>query len=136
MISPTQWRIDERKEETVATQGLRDLNTRYANLDQLIPQLSGGNQQKVIIARALETGAEVILLDEPTRGIDVSAKAEIYEIIFKLAKQGKGILLVSSDLPELMALSDRIIMVSNGRPSQIVERKDFSQVELMKLVIG
>lgn len=136
MISPTRWRIDHHEENQLAANGLKELRTRYANLDQLITQLSGGNQQKVIIARALETGADVILLDEPTRGIDVSAKAEIYDIIFSLAKQGKGILLVSSDLPELMALSDRIIMVNNGKPSQIVERKDFSQVKLMKLVIG
>lgn len=136
MITPTKWRLDHQDEATRAQAGLRELNTKFADLSQHITQLSGGNQQKVIISRALETGADIILLDEPTRGIDVSAKAEIYEIIFKLAKQGKGILLVSSDLPELMALSDRIIMVNNGRPSQIVDRKDFNQVKLMKLVIG
>src|SRR5262249_39415513 len=95
MITRTKWRIDHTDEAAHATAGLKELSTRYADLNQHITQLSGGNQQKVIIARALETGGQVILLDEPTRGIDVSAKAEIYDIIFKLAQQGKGILLVS-----------------------------------------
>jgi ABC-type sugar transport system ATPase subunit len=122
--------------ETRAQKRLFELNTKYSNLTQHITELSGGNQQKVIIGRAMETDAKIIILDEPTRGIDVGAKREVYEIIFKLAQMGKGILLVSSDLPELMALSDRVIMMRDGKASGELERKEFSQVNLMRLAFG
>lgn len=124
------------KEMTDCKNRLTELNTRFANIDQQIVQLSGGNQQKVIIARAMETDSQLIILDEPTRGIDVLAKKEIYEIIYNLAKQGKAILLISSDLPELMALSDRIAMMKNGKIQGIVNKSDFTQKGLMRLAFG
>ena len=96
----------------------------------LIRNLSGGNQQKVIIGRWLLTNPEVLLLDEPTRGIDVGAKFEIYQLILKLAEEGKGIIMVSSEMPELIGICDRIAVMSNGHLAGIVERgKDFGGVQ-------
>src|SRR5699024_1768596 len=81
----------------------------------LIKSLSGGNQQKVIIGRWLLTNPEVLLLDEPTRGIDIGAKYEIYQLILQLAEEGKGVMMVSSEMPELLGICDRILVMSNGR---------------------
>ncbi len=95
-----------------------------------IRALSGGNQQKVIIGRWLLTDPDILLLDEPTRGIDVGAKYEIYQLILQLAEEGKGIIMVSSEMPELIGICDRILVMSNGRMAGIVERgKDFGGVE-------
>ena len=94
-----------------------------------IKSLSGGNQQKVIIGRWLLTQPDVLLLDEPTRGIDVGAKYEIYQLILNLAEQGKGVMMVSSEMPELLGVCDRILVMSNGRLAGIVERgKDFGNI--------
>ena len=96
----------------------------------LIKSLSGGNQQKVIIGRWLLTEPDILLLDEPTRGIDVGAKFEIYQLILQLAEEGKGVIMVSSEMPELIGICDRILVMSNGRMAGIVERgKDFGGVQ-------
>ena len=95
-----------------------------------IRSLSGGNQQKVIIGRWLLTEPDILLLDEPTRGIDVGAKFEIYQLILQLAEEGKGVIMVSSEMPELIGICDRILVMSNGRMAGIVERgKDFGGVQ-------
>ncbi len=95
-----------------------------------IKSLSGGNQQKVIIGRWLLTKPDILLLDEPTRGIDVGAKYEIYQLILDLAKQGKAVMMVSSEMPELLGICDRILVMSNGRLAGVVERgKDFGNVQ-------
>lgn len=94
--------------------------------------LSGGNQQKVILGRWLLTDPEILLLDEPTRGIDVGAKFEIYQLIHELAAQGKGIIVVSSEMPELFGISDRIIVMSNGRQAATLQAKEVGQVEVME----
>ncbi len=122
-------------EKKISSSSLAQLNTKMANVDQNIQELSGGNQQKIILARALQTSPEIIFLDEPTRGVDVGAKYEIYEIIFKLVQQGKSLLLVSSDLPELMALSDRIVVISEGRVAAEFNRSEFSETEIMKMAV-
>ncbi|CRK82295.1 galactose/methyl galactoside ABC transporter ATP-binding protein MglA [Neobacillus massiliamazoniensis] len=98
-----------------------------------IGSLSGGNQQKVIIGRWLLTKPEVLLLDEPTRGIDVGAKFEIYQLINQLASEGKGIIMISSEMPELLGVTDRILVMSNGRVAGIVDTKTTSQEEIMRL---
>jgi ABC-type sugar transport system ATPase subunit len=102
------------EEERLAREWCERLRIKVAGLGQRVGELSGGNQQKVILARALATGPELLILDEPTRGIDVGAKAEIYELIRELRDKGMAILLVSSELPEVMALSDRIVVMSEG----------------------
>ncbi len=98
------------------------LNVKTPSLHQLIKQLSGGNQQKIILGRWLSTKIRVLLLDEPTRGIDIGAKSEIYQIIFRLAREGAGIVVVSSDLPEVLGLADRVAVMREGAISAIFNR--------------
>ena len=98
-----------------------------------IRSLSGGNQQKVILGRWLLTDPEVLLLDEPTRGIDVGAKYEIYQLIIDLAKQGKTIVMVSSEMPELLGTCDRILVMSGGKLAGEVDAKTATQEEIMTL---
>jgi methyl-galactoside transport system ATP-binding protein len=98
-----------------------------------IRSLSGGNQQKVIIGRWLLTKPEVLLLDEPTRGIDVGAKYEIYQLIINLAKEGKGVIMVSSEMPELLGVCDRILVMSGGQLAGEVDAKNTSQEEILTL---
>ena len=98
--------------------------------------LSGGNQQKVVLGKALMTGPTVVMLDEPTRGIDVGAKLEVYELINRLTAEGKAVILVSSELPELMGMSDRIIMLAEGRIGGEFARADFSQEKLLAAAMG
>ncbi|WP_297597967.1 galactose/methyl galactoside ABC transporter ATP-binding protein MglA [uncultured Cetobacterium sp.] len=98
-----------------------------------IGNLSGGNQQKVIIGRWLLTSPDILMLDEPTRGIDVGAKYEIYQLMLDLANKGKGIIMISSEMPELLGVTDRILVMSNGRVAGIVDTKETSQEEILKL---
>jgi methyl-galactoside transport system ATP-binding protein len=98
-----------------------------------IGTLSGGNQQKVILGRWLLTDPEVLLLDEPTRGIDVGAKYEIYQLMIALASKGKCIMMVSSEMPELLGVCDRIIVMSGGRVAGELNKADFSQEKIMRL---
>ena len=98
-----------------------------------IKNLSGGNQQKVILGRWLLTDPQVLLLDEPTRGIDVGAKYEIYELILSLARQGRGVIMVSSEMPELMGVCDRIIVMSGGKIAGEVDGKTCTQEQIMSL---
>lgn len=98
-----------------------------------IGTLSGGNQQKVIIGRWLLTNPEILMMDEPTRGIDVGAKFEIYQLMIDLAKKDKGIIMISSEMPELLGITDRIVVMSNGRVAGIVNTKDTTQEEILRL---
>jgi methyl-galactoside transport system ATP-binding protein len=117
----------------MATQMTKDLNVKTPSLSTKIRSLSGGNQQKVIISRWLLTNPSVLLMDEPTRGIDVGAKYEIYQFMIELANNGKGIIMVSSELPELIGVCDRIIVMSNGKIAGTIEKESFDQEEIMKL---
>ncbi|MGE5676896.1 MAG: galactose/methyl galactoside ABC transporter ATP-binding protein MglA [Pseudomonadota bacterium] len=99
----------------------------------LISSLSGGNQQKVILGRWLLTEPEILMMDEPTRGIDVGAKYEIYQLMIDLANKGKGIIMVSSEMPELLGIADRILVMSNGRVAGIVNAKETNQEEILRL---
>jgi erythritol transport system ATP-binding protein len=103
------------KENTAIDAQIKDLSIRVANPQQPITALSGGNQQKVVVAKGLLTQPKVLLLDEPTRGIDVGAKSEISEIINRLAAQKYGVIFVSSELKEILAMSDRILVMSKGK---------------------
>ncbi|MCE0493579.1 L-arabinose ABC transporter ATP-binding protein AraG [Vibrio salinus] len=111
------------------------LNVKAANLAQAIGELSGGNQQKVILARWLSTHMKVILLDEPTRGIDVGAKSEIYELIFKLAESGVAVLVISSDLPEVLGISDRLLVMKDGAVTGELQREDFNEQTALRLAM-
>ena len=120
MKQDTQWVIDSMKVKTPSQK-------------THIRSLSGGNQQKVIIGRWLLTKPDILLLDEPTRGIDVGAKYEIYQLIIDLANEGKGVMVVSSEMPELLGICDRIMVMSNGHLAGILDIKDATQEEIMRL---
>lgn len=112
---------------------IKTMRTKCMGPDDLISSLSGGNQQKVIFGKWLERGPQVFMMDEPTRGIDVGAKYEIYELIIKMAKQGKTIIVVSSEMPEILGITNRIGVMSNGRLSGIVKTSETNQEELLRL---
>ena len=109
------------------------MHTKCMGPEDMITSLSGGNQQKVIIGRWLEINPDVLLLDEPTRGIDVGAKYEIYQLIVNMAKQGKTCIVVSSEMPEILGITNRIAVMSNHRLAGIVNTKDTNQEELLRL---
>ncbi|RVA56560.1 ATP-binding cassette domain-containing protein, partial [Mesorhizobium sp. M7A.F.Ca.CA.004.09.1.2] len=112
---------------------VKALGIRCRDIDQPAGTLSGGNQQKVVIGKWLATKPRVLLLDEPTRGIDVGAKREIYDLIFKLARDGLAIAVISSELPELLHLSDRILVMADGRQTGILSRDAASEEAIMRL---
>ena len=120
-------------EEGLASHAVRALGIRASGTDQVAGTLSGGNQQKVVIGKCLAANPRILLLDEPTRGIDVGAKSEIYELIFRLAAEGMAIVVVSSEMPELLHLSDRILVMSEGRQTGIVNRSLASEERIMQL---
>ena len=120
--------LNARKEAEIAETYIKKLKVRTPSRKQDILNLSGGNQQKVILGRWLsEQGVHVLIVDEPTRGIDVGAKSEIYEILYQLAEQGMAIIVVSSELPEVMGICDRILVMCGGRISAHIDRNDFSE---------
>ncbi len=113
--------------------GIDSLRIKTPTEETQIQSLSGGNQQKVLFSRWLNTDPEILLLDEPTRGIDVGAKYEIYSIINELATQGKSIIMISSEMPELLGMSDRIMVMSGGKMTGIIERDEASEEKIMQL---
>ena len=126
-----------RSRETVRNRGLFDsLRVKATGLEAVVGRLSGGNQQKVVLGKALMTDPCVVMLDEPTRGIDVGAKLEIYEIINRLTAEGKSVLLVSSELPELIGMSDRIIMLHEGVVGGEFSRAEATQERLLEAAMG
>lgn len=130
----TQWGLLSSKKMKSDTQWVIDaMNVKTPSHKTNIGSLSGGNQQKVIIGRWLLTQPEVLMLDEPTRGIDVGAKYEIYQLIMQLAQKDKGIIMISSEMPELLGITDRILVMSNGRVAGIVETAKTSQEEILHL---
>ena len=122
-------------EKALASDSVRKLRIRLASLRQPIGELSGGNQQKAILARWLLTDPSVLILDEPTRGIDIGVKAEFYEMIGELAASGRAILLISSELPELLALCDRVLVMAEGRLTANIARADATQESIMSAAV-
>jgi len=123
--------VDEKRENTLVEASIKKFNVRTPNSRKKIVELSGGNQQKCILARWLATKPKILILDEPTKGIDVGAKAEFYQIICECAKQGMGVILISSELPEVIGLSDRIIIMKDGKISGEVEREEATEEILL-----
>ena len=108
------------------------LGVKATGIFDLVGSLSGGNQQKVVVAKLLTSELKVLILDEPTKGVDVGAKSAIYEIIGELAAQGYGILLVSSEMPEVIGLSDRIVVMREGRITAILDRSEATQETILE----
>jgi inositol transport system ATP-binding protein len=125
--------VKEREIEALCLEQKASLRVRTPDLGEPVLNLSGGNQQKVLIARWLMTHPSILILDEPTRGIDVGAKAEIHRLISELAGKGVAVLMISSELPEVLGMSDRVLVMHEGRMTGIVDRKDATQVKIMEL---
>jgi methyl-galactoside transport system ATP-binding protein len=124
--------LDHAKLRKVVDDSIKRLSIKTPNMNEHISNLSGGNQQKVIIARWLANDPDILILDEPTRGIDVGAKHEIYEIMNELAAQGKAIIMVSSEMAELLGMSDRVYVMCNGKMrGEITEKSEMTQENVM-----
>jgi ribose transport system ATP-binding protein len=117
----------------VAEEFEHKFNIKTSSLDQMVKNLSGGNQQKVVLAKTMAANSEVIIFDEPTRGIDVGAKQEIYELMNELVSEGKAILMVSSDMPELLGMCDRIVVIAEGKQTGILNKDEFDQEKVLEL---
>ena len=129
--------IDQQKELRNFTTYVDNISIKISDLNQLAEQLSGGNQQKVVLAKWLQKNAEILIFDEPTRGIDVGAKFEIYQWMNRLAEQGKGIIMISSELPEVLGMSDRIMVPKDGKlMGEVANGREVTQEQLMALAIG
>lgn len=125
--------LDHKKINTVVDDSIKKLRIKTPSMKEHIANLSGGNQQKVIVSRWLANDPDVLIMDEPTRGIDVGAKHEIYEIMNDLAKQGKAIIMISSEMAELLGMSDRVCVMCNGRlTGEITEKEEMSQENVMQ----
>ncbi|MDA8426282.1 MAG: ATP-binding cassette domain-containing protein, partial [Treponema sp.] len=125
--------LDLKRGETAVAKSIEALRIKTPSARTLMQNLSGGNQQKAIFSRWLLLDPEILILDEPTRGIDVGAKYEIYSIIADLAKRGKSIIMISSELPEILGMSDRIMVMCEGRMTGILDGKKADQEEIMRL---
>ena len=125
--------VDSKKEDAITQEFVDKMKTKTPSLEQIVTNLSGGNQQKVMIGRWLATKPRILILDEPTRGVDVGAKAEIYDIMNELTKQGVSIIMISSELPEIINMSDRVYVMYDGRITGCINWQDLSQEAIMKL---
>jgi ribose transport system ATP-binding protein len=128
--------MDSKKEAAACGGNVEKLNIKTSSLKKLVQYLSGGNQQKVVIAKWLNRGPKVLMLDEPTRGVDVGAKYEIYSILSDLVKEGKGIFVISSEINEIMGLCDRILVIRKGRITKEFSYSEFKKDRLLEECMG
>jgi inositol transport system ATP-binding protein len=132
----TRWGIfmDETAEHAMVEEYRKKLNIRMASPEQSIASLSGGNQQKVTLARWLALGPKVLIVDEPTRGIDIGAKVEVHNLLFELARSGIAVIAISSELPEVLAISDRVVTMREGRVTGEIKSEDANEEILMSMM--
>ncbi len=128
--------LDERRERQVVQKAISDLAIKTPSPEQEVQYLSGGNQQKVVLAKWLTANPQVIILDEPTRGIDVGTKVEMYHLMRELARRGTGVIMISSELPEILGMSDRILVMSRGRIMGELNHAEATEERILKLAIG
>jgi ribose transport system ATP-binding protein len=128
--------VSRTRERKLAERWTRELRIKTPTIDTRVLTLSGGNQQKVVLGKWLAAGADVLIVDEPTRGIDVGAKMEIYVLLDRLAAGGAGILMISSDLPEIMGMSDRIVVMHHGAVQAVFEAEDATQESVLHAALG
>lgn len=128
--------LDSKKEKALAQKYIDLMSTATPSTEQEVRLLSGGNQQKVVLSKWLAVDSDILFFDEPTRGIDVGAKAEIYKLMCKLAQQGKAVIMISSDMPELIGVCDRIYVMREGTISGCVDRADFTQERIMEFAVS
>ncbi|MCD7954757.1 MAG: sugar ABC transporter ATP-binding protein [Lachnospiraceae bacterium] len=135
-ISKPRGILRRQKEKKLAEELVKKLSIKAPNIYNPVSSLSGGNQQKVVIAKWLTTNSKVMIMDEPTRGVDVGAKVEIYNIMNDLTDQGVGIIMISSELNEIIGMCDRVIVIDNGHKMGELVREDINEMNIMKLVVG
>ena len=135
-VSSRSGRIRKEMERSVSERFVRDLSIKTPSISQIVKNLSGGNQQKVVIAKWLFRNANVLIFDEPTRGIDVGAKYAIYELMDQLAAKGAGIIMISSELPEILGMSDRVMVMCQGRIAGVMDREEASQEKILHYAAG
>ena len=123
--------INKKKEREVTQKYVNELKTKTPSVDQMVRNLSGGNQQKVVIAKWLARDCDILIFDEPTRGIDVGAKSEIYALMNELVKEGKSIIMISSELTEVLRMSDRIVVMCEGRKTGEIPIEKATQESIM-----
>jgi ribose transport system ATP-binding protein len=128
--------IDDKRERQLVQEQIESLDIKTPGLEQQVGFLSGGNQQKVVLAKWLCTGPKLIIMDEPTRGIDVGTKAEIYQLMRELARKGTGIIMISSELQEIIGMSDRILVMSRGRIAGELSREEATEERILTLAVG
>lgn len=130
--------LNDKKISEATEANIRDLRIKTPSADEIVGQLSGGNQQKVVIGKWVNTDADIFIFDEPTRGIDVGAKIEVYNVMNRLVKEDKCVIMISSEMPEILGMSDRVIVMRGGRVMATVDRdsKHFNQESLMKAAWG
>jgi ribose transport system ATP-binding protein len=124
------------KERRLCNEYVNKLNIKTPSLNKEIRFLSGGNQQKVVLAKWLFKGVDILIVDEPTHGIDVNAKTEVYELFTELAASGKSIIMISSEMPELISLSDRIIIIRNYEISKVLEKNEINEENILSGFMG
>jgi ABC-type sugar transport system ATPase subunit len=132
----SQFVMDHHAEKSTAEKYVDELNIKTPSLDVFVEKLSGGNQQKVVIGKWLITDSDVLILDEPTRGIDVGAKTEVYRLMNQLVEKGVTVIMISSELPEIMGMSDRILVMSEGEKTAVLEREEADEETIMKYATG
>ncbi|MEM1485840.1 sugar ABC transporter ATP-binding protein [Oscillospiraceae bacterium PP1C4] len=128
--------VNKKKKSSIIDQYIKSFSIKTPSTDQLVSNLSGGNQQKVVLAKWLATKPKVLILDEPTRGVDVGAKSEIYAIIDRLANEGMAVIIISSELPEIVNMCDRVYVMAQGRINGELRREEFSQEKIMYYATG
>jgi inositol transport system ATP-binding protein len=126
--------VDEAKESAMVEEYRKALSIRMASPEQIVANLSGGNQQKVVLARWLALQPKVLIVDEPTRGIDIGAKVDVHNLLFDMARSGIAVIAISSELPEVLAISDRIVTMREGRVTGEISRADATQERLMTMM--
>lgn len=128
--------MQDKRIQSSAANWIDAMQIRCTSGTQIVGTLSGGNQQKVVFGRLMEVNSEVLILNSPTRGIDVGAKVEIYNLMGKLCKQGKAVIFITSELPELLGLSDRILVIAENRITAEFKREEASQELIMRAAVG
>jgi ribose transport system ATP-binding protein len=129
-------KIDKEKELKEVDEYIKKLSVKTPSADQIIKNLSGGNQQKAIIAKWIMISPSILIIDEPTRGIDVGAKKEIYEVLNEIKSLGKAVIMISSDMPEVLGISDRILVMSEGNLAGELSREEATQEKIMKYAVA
>lgn len=130
------WVVREKNERKISQKWIDRLRIKTPSMDTNTESLSGGNQQKVVLAKCLETDPKIIILNDPTRGIDVGAKAEIYNFLNELTEKGVGVIMITSEMPELMSMSDRVLVIHEGKQSALLSKDEMSQTNIVAAAIG